>query len=233
MFVEITIPAYNEEEILEKSSSRLFSFLKNVNFKYTVTIADNGSKDRTLEIANKLAKKYKNLKVFHTDKPGKGNAIKCAWKESKAELLCFMDADLSTELTHLNEMVALLKENDLVIGNRLSRSSKTKRSIYRTIVSIIYNRIAKICLGIKANDLQCGFKGIKKQVFLELAGKLEEEGLFFDTELIAWAEKKGYKIKELPVKWTERKASKIRIYSTAGNYLRQLLLLKKRLKNAI
>jgi len=229
MSIEITIPTYNEEEILEKNIKILFSFLKKVNFSYNITIADNGSTDKTLEIAKKLSKKYKNLKVIHIKKPGKGNAIKAVWKKSKAELLCFMDADLSTDLNHLNEMVSSLKKYDLVIGNRLSTKSKTKRSLSRTILSIVYNTIAKLYLGIKVNDLQCGFKGIKRKAFLALEKQTKNNNFFFDTELIAWAEKKKYKIKEIPVKWTERKESKVKVSSTIRNYLKELVALKKRL----
>ena len=229
MDIEITIPVYNEEELLEKNIKILFSFLKDFNFRYNVTIAENGSTDRTLEIAKKLSKKYKHLKTIHIKKPGKGNAIKQSWKKSKAELLCFMDADLSTDLVHLKGMVSLLKKYDLVIGSRLSRKSKTKRRLFRTILSITYNTIAKLYLGVKAQDLLCGFKGIKRKVFLNLVNKTKNNYLFFDTELIAWAEKKKYKIKEISVKWIERKESKVKIGLTTLGYLRELSCLKKKL----
>jgi glycosyltransferase involved in cell wall biosynthesis len=229
MSIEITLPAYNEEEILEKNIKILFSFLKKVNFKYNVTIADNGSTDKTVEIAKKLSKKYPALQLLHLNTPGKGNAIKQSWKKSKADLLCFMDADLSTDLNHLNEMVHFLKDYDLVIGNRLSSKSKTERSLSRTILSIVYNTIAKLYLGIKTHDLQCGFKGIKRKVFLALEKHTKNNNFFFDTELIAWAEKKKYKIKEIPIKWIERKASKVNITSTSKSYLRELGRLRNRL----
>ena len=230
MSIEITIPAYNEEELLEKNIKILFSFLKDFNFRYNVTIAENGSTDRTLEIAKKLSKKYKHLKTIHIKKPGKGNAIKQSWKKSKAELLCFMDADLSTDLVHLKGMVSLLKKYDLVIGSRLSRKSKTKRRLFRTILSITYNTIAKLYLGVKAQDLLCGFKGIKRKVFLNLVNKTKNNYLFFDTELIAWAEKKKYKIKEVSVKWIERKESKVKIGPTIKNHLEELSRLKVDIK---
>ena len=230
MSIEITLPAYNEEEILEKNIKILFSFLKNVNFKYNITIADNGSTDKTVEIAKKLSKKYKALKVIHITKPGKGNAIKQSWKQSKADLLCFMDVDLSTDINHLKEMVHFLKDYDLVIGNRLSAKSKTKRRLYRTILSIAYNTIAKLYLGIKSHDLQCGFKGIKRKAFLSLAKHTKNNNFFFDTELVAWAEKKKYKIKEIPIKWIERKASKVKIGSTSKSYLKELVCLRNRLQ---
>jgi glycosyltransferase involved in cell wall biosynthesis len=229
MGIEITLPAYNEEEILEKNIKILFSFLKKVNFKYNVTIAENGSTDKTLEIARKLSKKYKNLKAIHVKNPGKGNAIKTVWGKSKADLLCVMDADLSTDLNHLNEMVHFLKDYDLVIGNRLSAKSKTERRLYRTILSIVYNTIVKLYLGIKTHDLQCGFKGIKRKAFLALEKHTKNNNFFFDTELVVWAEKKKYKIKEIPVKWIERKASKVNISSTSKSYLKELGCLKKRL----
>lgn len=230
MHIEITIPVYNEEEILEDSITTLFSFLRGVDFRYTVTIADNASNDKTLEIAKKLAKRYKNLRLVHINKPEKGKGIKEAWIKSNAELLCFMDADLSTDLNHLKEMVHLLSHYDLVIGNRLSPLSKTKRRLYRKVLSILYNKIAQFYLKTKSHDLQCGFKGIRKNIFLELTKDIKNDSFFFDTELIVWAEKKNYRIKEIPIKWTERKASKIEILKIIKDYLIQLYYLKRRLK---
>lgn len=231
MQVEITIPVYNEEKILKNSITNLVSFLNKTNLKYTITIADNASKDNTLKIANKLAKKYKKVKVFHTNKPGRGNVLKQVWKKSKADVLCYMDADLSTDLRHLPEMVSLLKDYDVGNGNRLSKESKTQRGLYRTLLSKSYNAMIKYFLKIKSNDMQCGFKGIRKTVFLKLIKETKNDGFFFDTELMVWAEKKNYKIGQIPIRWVERSDSKVRIYSTVKDYLIQLYQLRKRLKN--
>ncbi len=230
MLVEITIPVHNEEKILEDNIKKLLLFLKKVYFKYNVTIAENGSSDNTLEIARKLAKKYKNVRMFYTDKLGKGNAIKQVWKKSKAELLCFMDADLSTDLKHVPEMIKYLKEYDVVVGNRLYKESKTKRNIGRTIFSKGYNYVLKFYLKTKINDMQCGFKGIRKNVFLKLINKTKNDGFFFDTELMVWAEKRGYKIKEIPVNWKEGGQSKVNITKTVRNFLTQVYYLRERLR---
>lgn len=229
MSVEITIPAHNEEKILEKSITKLVLFLKNVDFKYNITIADNASKDKTLKIAEKLAKKYNKVRVFHLDKPGKGNAIKQAWKKSKANLLCFMDADLSTDLKHLIGMVDLLQDYDIVIGNRLDKRSKTKRKLSRTMLSRFYNGIVRYGLKVKINDIQCGFKGIRREVFLKLVNETKNDGFFFDTELVVWAEKRGYKIKEIPINWREGVHSKVNIIKTVRNFLAHVYCLRKRL----
>ena len=139
-----------------------------------------------------------------------------------------MDADLSTELKHLKEMVYYLKEYDMVIGDRLSRKSLTKRRFFRTFISKVYNTIARSYLGIGKHDLQCGFKGIKRNVFLEM--DVRDDGFFFDSELTVLVEKKGYRIKNIPINWIERKASKVNVSATTKNYLSELYRLKKRLK---
>ena len=234
MRIEITIPTYNEGKIIEKNIDKLFNFLDNSKLDYNVTIANNASKDNTLIIAKKLARKYKKLIVYHTDKPGRGNALKEVWKKSKADILCYMDADLSTDLPHLNSMVELFPKYDIVLGNRLSKYSRTNRRIYRTLLSKGYNKIAKYILRIKTNDLQCGFKGIKKKVFMDIVNYTSDDNWFFDSQLIVWGEKKGYKIAEIPIKWIERKASKVKIRSTVTNYLKNLWKLRKELgKNKV
>lgn len=230
MQVEITIPTYNEEKILKKSITTLASFLNKTNLNYTITIADNASEDNTLKIANNLAKKYNNVAVFHTKKPGRGNALKQVWKNSPADILCYMDADLSTDISFLIRMIDTLKKYDLVVGNRLDRNSITKRSIYRTILSKGYNALIKYLLKIKTNDIQCGFKCIKKTAFMKLINKTKNDGWFFDTELVVWAEKKNFKVAQIPIKWIERSDSKVKIYSAIKDYLFQMYQLRKKLK---
>ena len=229
MGVEIAIPAYNEEMVLEKSISKLVSFLKNVDFEYNITIVDAGSKDSTLDVAKGLADNY-GIKVIHLNHNGKGNAIQKAWIESKNELLCFMDADMSTDLSHLSTMVKLLEKYDVVSGNRLSKKARVKRKLSRTFLSMFYNVLVKSYLNVKVNDIQCGFKGIRRKVFLELVNDARNDGFFFDTELMVFAEKKGYRIKEIPIKWREGGDSKVNVFRTSLDYLKQIYKLKKRLK---
>jgi glycosyltransferase involved in cell wall biosynthesis len=231
MGVEITIPAHNEEKILEGSITKLMSFLKGVNFKYNVTIVDSASKDKTLEIAKRLAKKYNKVRVVHLNKPGKGRAIKHAWRRSKQDLLCFMDADLSTDLRHLKEMVHLLKNYDIVCGDRLAKKSKVVRKNYRTLLSRFYNGIVRYGLNIKIEDIQCGFKGIRRKVFLKLVKDAKNNDFFFDTELIVWAEKRDYKVKEIPVHWKEGGQSKVNIIKTVRDFLTKVYYLRGRLRN--
>ena len=104
--VDIVVPVYNEQNILEKSISTLCGFLeKNFKHSWSIIIADNASIDRTLEIANSLAKKYKKVKVLHLNQKGRGRALRIAWTKSDADIVSYMDVDLSTDLSFFPVMV--------------------------------------------------------------------------------------------------------------------------------
>lgn len=234
MLVEITIPTYNEEKIIKANLLALIRYLKsNADFNYRITIADNASKDKTREIVKSLAKKYSFVHLFATPRKGRGYALKQVWNKSRADLLCYMDADLSTELKHIKELVhALMQGNDIVSGNRLGKFSSTSRRAYRSFLSVSFNNLVKLLLNtMHSNDVQCGFKGIRKKAYNKISSRLTNNEWFFDTQLMVWGEKKGLKIKEIPIKWIEREASKVNVVKTVTDYLRDITKLRKELKN--
>ena len=216
--VDVLLPVYNEEHVLEKSVTTLRKFLQDnvTDFDWIITIGDNASTDRTLEIGKELEKRFEDVRIFHLPQKGRGRMVKYAWQKSEAEILSYMDIDLSTDLNAFPPMVrAIIDGYDVAIGSRQYKGSKVKRSFKRELISRGYIRILKLLLGFPFTDAQCGFKAASKKLVNDLFGMIEDDEWFFDTELLFLAYKNGYKVKELPVRWIEDTDSRVKIARTA------------------
>jgi glycosyltransferase involved in cell wall biosynthesis len=215
--VDILLPVYNEEHVLEKSVATLRDFLqKNLTgFKWVISIGDNASTDSTLAVAQKLAAAYADVRVLHLDRKGRGRMVKYAWTKSEAQILCYMDIDLSTDLNAVPPLVQAIVDGYAVsIGSRQYKGSAVDRSLKREVISQGYILILKLLLGFPFTDAQCGFKAMSKQAVNELFPLIVDDEWFFDTELLYLAHKRGYKVKELPVRWIEDKDSRVKILRT-------------------
>ena len=220
--VDIVIPVYNEEGELERNIVKLRNFL-NENFKYDyeILIANNASTDKTLTIAKKLSKKIPHVSYVHLDQKGRGRALKKAWMQSKADIVSYMDIDLSTNLDHFIEIIdsIAVQNYDLGIGSRLKKGAVVKRSIKRQILSVGYNSLLKLIFWPRFTDAQSGFKAVKTEVAKKLIPMTQDQNWFFDTEMLLLAEHYNHKIFEVPVQWIERKKTKVRIFKTIYEYL--------------
>src|SRR5438045_3390533 len=138
MLVNVTIPVFNEEERLKGSIPKLHGFLcEHCRFKFETVIADNASTDRTLEIARSFSETHPDIRVVHIDQKGRGQAVKTVWSQSQADILSYMDVDLSTDLFALPPLIEALISGgfDVAIGSRLLKPSLTTRGIKREIIS--------------------------------------------------------------------------------------------------
>jgi glycosyltransferase involved in cell wall biosynthesis len=231
--VEIVIPAYNEQEILEDSILKLHSFLKkNCKIPWTITIFSNGSTDKTVEIGQRLSKRFNHVNFRHIAEKGKAKTFRHAWPSSSAQIVGFMDADLSTELDAFPKCVEKIIKNgaDIVVGNRFDKNSFVQRSFFRSFLSKSYNFLIKLFFpGNKIKDAHCGFKFLRKEVADVLLPHIRNDMWFFDTEFLMYVQQVGYKIEQVSVKWTERKASKVRIARVITEYVLNLIKLRFRL----
>jgi putative flippase GtrA len=218
--VDIVVPVKNEEHDLAPSVERLVEHLR-CAFPFTarVTIADNGSADGTWPVACALEARYPEVRAIHLDIPGRGRALHEIWSSSDAEVLAYMDVDLSTDLNALLPLVAPLMSghSDVAIGTRLARGSRVVRGPKREIISRSYNLLLRTMLGADFSDAQCGFKAIRADQALPL---VEDKGWFFDTELLVLAERAGLRIHEVPVDWIDDADSRVNIVDTALGDLR-------------
>jgi putative flippase GtrA len=216
--LDIVIPVYNEERDLPGSVRRLHEFLATeVPYTARITVADNASTDGTLEVARRLADELSDVEVLHLPSKGRGGALRTAWTTSTANVVAYMDVDLSTDLTALMPLVAPLisGHSDVAIGSRLSASSRVVRGPKREFISRSYNLILRSALGARFSDAQCGFKAMRSEVARQLLPLVADTGWFFDTELLVIAERAGLRIHEVPVDWIDDPDSRVDVVATA------------------
>lgn len=220
--LDVVIPVHNEEKAIVESVETVRAHLRTLPFEHRVTIADNASTDATSLLAHQLAHRHADVRVVSLTEKGRGRALKRAWSSSDAEVLVYMDVDLSTDLNALLPLVAplLSGHSDLAIGSRLARTSRTTRGPRRELISRTYNAMLRRTLRARFSDAQCGFKAIRRDVAAELLPLIEDDEWFFDTELLVLAERAGLRIHEVPVDWVDDPDSRVDIVRTAAADLR-------------
>jgi glycosyltransferase involved in cell wall biosynthesis len=234
--VNLTLPAYNEAKHLAESVARLLEYLRDgVPFDWRIVIADNGSTDGTLGLAQQLAREHPQVQVVHLPEKGRGGALKQVWLTQESDVLSYMDVDLSSEPGFFPALVEPLARGqcDLATGSRLLPASRTTRCWKRELISRGYNRLVRAVCHTGFSDAQCGFKAITRRAARELLPLVEDPGWFFDTELLVLAEKLGYRLFELPVTWVEAPDSHVRLLRTALGDLRGLLRVRRRLARGL
>lgn len=206
MRVLIVIPAHNEELVIERNVRTLHDFCSRnlANYDWNILIASNGSSDGTAAIGARLLKELSRVRVVDFPEGGRGRTLRRVWGEASEDILVYMDADLSTDLAALPKLIEEIERGaDVAYGSRFARAAQVERSILREITSRGYRALVRILLGLRASDAQCGFKGVRREAFAQLAPKLLDNNWFFDTELLLHAERRGFKIVEVPVSWVE------------------------------
>ncbi len=229
-WVEVVVPVYNEEAALPESIPILCAYLETYfPYRWTVVVADNASSDNTLAVARKLAADDPRVSVLHLDEKGRGRALKAAWLASEADIVAYMDVDLSTNLWSFLPLVAPLAtgHSDLAIGSRLLRGAMVTRQWKRELISRCYNLLIKAMFRNDFSDAQCGFKAIKRSAAQKLLPQVEDNEWFFDTELLLLAEEQGYRISEVPVDWIEDLDSRVDVASTALDDVKGLLRVRE------
>ncbi|WP_329269611.1 dolichyl-phosphate beta-glucosyltransferase [Streptomyces sp. NBC_01451] len=221
--VEIVVPVYNEAHVLADSIGRLHAYLEaSFPFPFRITVADNASTDATWQAATDLTLRLPHVHAVHLDAKGRGRALKHVWSRSTADVVAYMDVDLSTGLAGFLPLVAplLSGHSDVAIGSRLHRQSDVVRGPKREFISRSYNALLKLGLAARFSDAQCGFKAVRTDVFRALAPHIEDNSWFFDTELLVLAQRNRLRIHEVPVDWVDDPDSRVDIVRTALDDLR-------------
>ena len=225
--IDVVIPVYNEERDLESSLARLREFLlHNCPYRWRIVVADNASRDRTLDIAQELSKRWPGeVGLVHLDRKGRGRALRRAWLDSDADVVSYMDVDLSTGLNAFMPMIEPLVKGELHVatGSRLLPQSRIQRSLTREFISRTYNLMVKLLFPFKRfSDAQCGFKACTRKAVRELVPLVQDQAWFFDSELLLRGEQRGYRIHDVPVQWQEDPGTTVKIASTAWEDIKGL-----------
>lgn len=233
MKINILFPVLNEHLRLEKGIDRCMKYMKeNITIPYELTIVDNGSDDDTPDIARKLEQKYEEVTYVRIDERGVGIAFKTGVERTNADIVGYMDIDLSTDLRYLSKTIELFQTDDslqYVNGSRFSKDSDTKgRKWYRKITSAGLVFILKTMFQMKATDALCGFTFLRADLAKDLVAKCSDDhGWFYTVELLLRAERMNANILDMPVEWVEDYDTTVNVPKTIKNYIIQIYKLKK------
>jgi glycosyltransferase involved in cell wall biosynthesis len=229
--VDLVIPVLNEEQALPGCIAQLREFLGSSlsEHQWRIVVADNGSTDGTLDIAKAAAEAHPGQVAYvHLDIRGRGRALRKAWLESDADVVSYMDVDLSTGLDAFPTMVNGIVNDGyhVAFGSRLAKGARIKRSPKREVISRTYNLIIRGMMRTRFKDAQCGFKALSRGAAQVLIPAIVNNHWFFDTELLVIGEKRGFRMLEVPVSWDEDADTRVKIVPTVTEDLKGLARLR-------
>ena len=226
--VTVIFPAFNEAPWLETAVEKTTEALSKFVHSYEIIVAEDGATDGTDKIAERFSQNNPSVKHLHGDERlGRGVALNNAFQKSAGDVIVYMDVDLATNLKHLQPLVDVIQAEgfDIVTGSRLLRESKVQRSFRRAITSKSYNFWVRKILGSKLRDHQCGFKAFKRETVMPLLQEVNAKHWFWDTEILVRAQRKGLKVKEIPVEWKSGRKTKVSLMKDSFNMGKQVLQL--------
>ncbi|MBI1885454.1 MAG: glycosyltransferase family 2 protein [Chloroflexi bacterium] len=230
--VDVVIPVYNEEADLPRKIPVLRDFLASGSFPYDwrIVIADNASTDGTPEVSRKLVEKM-DVAYVRIPQKGRGRALKATWLDSQADIVSYMDVDLSTDLAAFPVLVRAIAEDgaDVAVGRRLGPGAQViGRTLKREVLSRGYNLLIRALFWTRFRDAQCGFKAASRAAVQKVVPLIENDNWFFDSELLILAEKMGLRIAEVPVRWCDDPDSRVKVAGTVWEDLRGLARLYRK-----
>ncbi len=229
--LSVVLPVFNEESILEQNVHAILSFMRSTfRCEWEIVIADNGSTDGTPRIGQALADLCPEVKYLRIDRNGVGIALRTAWKCTKADILCHVDADLPFELDDIEHVIKSAQEGyDVCLGSRFTIWSRNDAKPLRRFFSRAFHVWVKLFFSYQYSDI-CGVKAIRRKAFLDILPDLSADGWFFNTELMLLADSRDMLIKEIPVRMNDhpRRKSKVNLWQTTVNLLILTVKLKLR-----
>jgi glycosyltransferase involved in cell wall biosynthesis len=212
VWLSIIVPSFNEELRLPSSLERIANYVSVLRRPTEVIVVDDGSWDRTAEVAASYADRIGNLRVVGNGRNrGKGYSVRHGMQEAKGEYVLFTDADLSAPIEEADKLLAALAEYEVAIGSRAMDRSliKVHESPFREFAGMVFNRIVRTVLRLPFVDTQCGFKAFRRERCRIIFEQQRIERFGFDPELLYLARHHGLKAIEIPVLWSHSPATKI------------------------
>lgn len=230
MELAVVYPVYNEVDILDETATKTVEFLtENTEDDFKIIFVTDGSTDGTQKEADRLADKYGEVEHLEFDERlGKGLAFEKAFENIDSEAFVYSDADLSTDLKHLEDILTYLEENSIAIGSR-RMSSGFERGLFREIPSIFFNELLRMSFRSNLKDHQCGFKGFRSSDVESLFKDIDSNHWFWDAEMLVRAQRKDIDIKEFAVDWNEASDSKVSVFQDSMYFLKKIFELRVKL----
>jgi glycosyltransferase involved in cell wall biosynthesis len=230
--VTLVFPAHNEAGNLKRAIEETEGFLLKIRQDFEIIIAEDGSTDGTDDIARGIADSNRRVRwIHHDERLGRGRALSGAFRESEGSILIYLDVDLSTDIRFLEPLIETIIDGyDIAIGSRAHPRSRVRRSLGRTITSLVYNSLVRFILGSNLKDHQCGFKAFKRNSLFDIINEIYDEHWFWDTELLVLASRNGLKVKEVPIVWRESNKSTVILFKDVINMAFNIIKLWWRIK---
>lgn len=230
---QLTLPVLNAVAALPPAVAAL---RRQGGIPFTILIASNGSTDGTVAVGEALARQFPEVGVVSLPERGRGGALRHSWNASEAEVLAYMDVDLSTDLAQVPELLGAVASGkyDLATGSRLLPPRDIERGLGREVLSRGYNQLVRRAFGTRFSDAQCGFKAISRRAARALLPLVEDNHWFFDTELLVIAEAAGCRIHDFPVRWRDHpQGSTVKVMSTVRHMVQGIVRLKRRMRGGL
>ena len=210
MRVVVTLPVYKDTKFLGSTSVMLEEATRGIEQNFTLLIAEDGSNSSAT--VDELKWKYSNIiYIQHDERLGRGKALREAWKTVQGNMYVYVDVDLATDLAKNNayrNLIQLQNQFDLVTGSRYMPGSSTNRPRLRRDASVAYNWLVRFLFQTGIHDHQCGFKSFSRRLVDLLAVEARSDSWFWDTEVIVIAKRMGFRVKEVPIDWQEKKGQR-------------------------
>jgi dolichyl-phosphate beta-glucosyltransferase len=228
-YLSIVIPAYNEAERIPKALIDIDRRLARVDYSYEILVIDDGSRDNTVAVVNKLVPMVKNLRVVESkENMGKGAAVRAGMLLAKGQIRLFTDADNSTSIDQFENMTPFFKQGyAVVIGSRAAAGARLElpEPLYRQLIGKGLNLFVQAILVRGIWDTQCGFKAFTAEAAERIFRMSRIPGWVFDVEILSIAKLLGYKIKEMPVRWVDDTRSHVR-WSAGLQFIRDAVKIR-------
>ena len=229
IFLSIIIPAHNEEERLLPSLEKVQEFVQQQPYPIEVIVVENGSQDRTLEIARSFQPEMPCLKVIEEKDSGKGLAVRSGMLAASGEYRIFCDADFSMPVSEISKFIPMSGEKyDVAIASReLSGSKRVDEPEIRHLIGRVFNSLVRYALLPGLQDTQCGFKAFRGEIADQLFNMQTLTGWSFDAEILFIAQKLGYKIIEIPITWYYKPGSRLNIFKDSFKMASDLFTIRR------
>jgi dolichyl-phosphate beta-glucosyltransferase len=213
-FLSIVIPAYNEAGRIEATLRRVQEYVRRQPYTTEILVADDGSTDRTPDIVAACATADAPVRLLrHTPNRGKGFAVRSGMAQARGALVLFSDADLSAPIEEVEKLLPGFDQGfDVIIGSRSVEGAQvtSHQPRYREIMGRVFNRLVRFLTVRGLIDTQCGFKCFRREIIPDIFSRQTLDGFCFDVEILYIADRLGYRIREVPVRWAHSPQTTVR-----------------------
>lgn len=230
--LSIVIPAFNEEARLGPTLRDYVAYCRRTRRHAELIVVDDGSLDRTSVVVNTLESEFPEVRLIRlAENHGKGHAVRSGVVNAQGKLVLFADADGATPLSEIERLEAVIADGaDVAIGSRALQDTRVRvdARLYRRVIGRIFHGLVETLTVSGVKDTQCGFKLFRGPVAHDLFSRMRIQGFSFDVEVLMMAQRRGYRIAEVPVNWSHQPGSKVNLVTDSAVMLRDLFVIRGR-----